>query len=526
MNCVILPSVLLAMSAGWSLARASTITVPTDYPTIQQAIDAAVSGDTVLVLPGTYVERINFGGKAITVASSQGAAVTTIDAGALGSTVTFAQGEGAAAVLAGFTIKNGTGTGLGGYQVGGGIVCLGSSPTIRDNVVTANHADRGAGLYGDAAPGVVQNQFVDNAASNAGGGVYADGAAVVDHNQFVRNTAQEAGGGVYSTRALITANVFEANRGGANGGGGIACHDTTIVAGNVLFYNRGTYGGGIDATEASVIVANVLWQNEGTAGGGGIACVSSRATIVNNLVFSNQGGLGAGIYCEDRNPLIRNTTIVKNTGSLGGGVLGGMVESSILWLNVPDQAHQVGSITYSDVQGGFAGIGNIDADPQFVNPSASNYRLQLGSPCVDAGDPLDKTCGRDLASNPRRLDGHLIGHAYVDMGCYELGHVHVDVSGAATPGGQLTIETSGTSGMPVVLLVGTAPDERCVNPFGPIFISLASPWLARGWGKIPSSIDLHVPASLPVPFPVVFQEIALSDTAREGNTSSVALTIE
>src|SRR5262245_39030996 len=131
---------------------ATVIQVPADYPTIQDAIDASASGDTILVAPGTYVENIDFLGKAITVQSTSGAALTTIDGSFGGSVVTFESGEPLQAVLDGFTIKNGWGRSLPGKgQVGGGIYCSGASPTIRNNVITTHHSfahiDRGGGLY-------------------------------------------------------------------------------------------------------------------------------------------------------------------------------------------------------------------------------------------------------------------------------------------------------------------------------------------------------------------------------------------
>jgi polygalacturonase len=65
-------SLLLALAVdAAATARASTRHVPADYPTIQSAIDAAANGDTVLVAPGTYVERIDFKGKAIVVAEQR-----------------------------------------------------------------------------------------------------------------------------------------------------------------------------------------------------------------------------------------------------------------------------------------------------------------------------------------------------------------------------------------------------------------------------------------------------------------------
>ena len=75
-------------------AMADTINVPGDYTTIQAAIDAAQTGETVLVAPGTYFENINFKGKAITVKSTSGPGVTTIDGGNSGTVVTFNTGEG------------------------------------------------------------------------------------------------------------------------------------------------------------------------------------------------------------------------------------------------------------------------------------------------------------------------------------------------------------------------------------------------------------------------------------------------
>src|SRR5207247_6452439 len=86
---------------------AATIRVPADAPTIQQAINGAVNGDVVVVSPGTYFERINFSGKAITVTSEAGPDTTTIDGSGLGSVVTFTSGETRSAVLSGLTVRLG-----------------------------------------------------------------------------------------------------------------------------------------------------------------------------------------------------------------------------------------------------------------------------------------------------------------------------------------------------------------------------------------------------------------------------------
>ncbi len=128
-----------------------------DFTTIQAAIDNAVHGDTVLVLPGAYLENINYNGKNICVMSSAGPNSTIIDGSqpqdsTYGSVVTFVSGEDSTAILSGFTIISGIGTfweGFGGFtaKIGGGIICdMSSSPIIENNIVRDNIADMGAGI--------------------------------------------------------------------------------------------------------------------------------------------------------------------------------------------------------------------------------------------------------------------------------------------------------------------------------------------------------------------------------------------
>jgi len=100
-----------------SLAFSEIIYVPDDFQTIQGAIDNSVNGDSVLVRSGIYVENINFLGKAITVKSEGGPAVTIIDGGNAvypdsGNVVLFLNGEGFDSVLEGFTITRGTGSNI------------------------------------------------------------------------------------------------------------------------------------------------------------------------------------------------------------------------------------------------------------------------------------------------------------------------------------------------------------------------------------------------------------------------------
>ena len=145
------------------VSAAATLNVPGDFATIQACIDAAVSGvDECVAAPGTYHETINFLGKAITVRSSGGADVTTIDATGLGgSVVTCKTGEGPDTILDGFTITGGTpqyAPSVGGYA-GGGMYSLYSSPTVTNCTFNNNYVGSFSTPYRAALGGGMCNLY-------------------------------------------------------------------------------------------------------------------------------------------------------------------------------------------------------------------------------------------------------------------------------------------------------------------------------------------------------------------------------
>ena len=149
---------------------AAEIQVPSQFATIQAAIDASQDGDTIVVQPGTYTENIDYKGKAITLTSTNPldltiVASTIIDGNMNGSVVIFDSEETPNSVLTGFTIRNGSGTLLAdGKRYGGGIyIGLQSIPTIRRNKIINNTADIGGAIYihGNSLPAITDGPNVD-----------------------------------------------------------------------------------------------------------------------------------------------------------------------------------------------------------------------------------------------------------------------------------------------------------------------------------------------------------------------------
>ena len=221
---------LIVLAVSLAVASATTATadilhVPGDFPTIQEAIDAAVDGDEVEVHPGTYNETINLLGKTITVRSSDGPEVTIIDAQQTGTVVTCNSGEGPDTVLEGFTITGGTGTDPGGGDlVGGGMYNSGSSPTVTNCTFSGNGAGFGGGMINASGsnPTVTGCTFNNNLAGVAGGGMVnsSESNPTVTNCTFTANAAG-GGGGMYnrSSSPTVTNCTFSGNT--AFGGGGM-----------------------------------------------------------------------------------------------------------------------------------------------------------------------------------------------------------------------------------------------------------------------------------------------------------------
>ncbi|MDM8550791.1 right-handed parallel beta-helix repeat-containing protein [Desulfobacterales bacterium HSG2] len=346
---------------------ANTLNVPGEYATIQDAIDAATTSDTVLVADGTYLlgigrEYFDFKGKAITVKSENGPENCIIDCQNNGSGFYFQSEEGQASELSGFTVTNASGDGA--------IVCKSrSTPIIKNCILTGNNR----GVYCNLASPTISNcTITDNSGSNDGGGVYLyRSSATITECLISNNTVTEEGGGIYADSASPPSinKCIISNNSAADEGGGIYCSDETNIT--------------------SCIITNNTVNNSGSDGGG-VYCDDSDITMTNCIIAGNSANSrGGGVYIFEsyNTPTIINCTITANSASSGGGISGGspIIINTIHWGNTPAEisgsSFSSPKVYYSNIQGGFDGTANIDADPLLGN----GYHITAGSPCIDAG---------------------------------------------------------------------------------------------------------------------------------------------
>jgi predicted outer membrane repeat protein len=328
---------------------AKTINIPKNYSSVQEGINKAQDGDTILVAKGTYKENINFHGKKIvltsqfilkgdtTIISKTILDGSTSDNKDSASVVKFISGEDSSSAIIGFTIQNGSGTLIRepkGYG-GGGILCISSSPRIIQNIIKNNSAYAyGGGIYcQNGSPQIIQNVIMENNTNYFGAGIFCNKAS-----------------------PKIEENILQSNSAQYGRGGGIHCYFATPLVKRNLILENTCYleGGGVccESSSAALIINNTLVKNKGAAGSG-IGCIkSSSPKIVNNIISFGQG---VSLWCDkNSNPFISHNDFWKTLGENYG--------------NCKPSAD------------------NLFVDPLFVNREESDYHLKKESPLIDSGD--------------------------------------------------------------------------------------------------------------------------------------------
>jgi predicted outer membrane repeat protein len=355
-----------AQAATWTVGGTSP-----DFHTIQDAIDAATSGDTIEVYNGLYLETIDFSGKDVAVLGVEGAAMTMIRDTSPGFLVSFTSGEGAGAVLEGFTLHS---------TAGQAIEITGASPTISDvqitNVVdsavvidggapsfsglevvpTYLRVDYGAHMLisGGADVSVTDSLFELGYANYEGGSIwadagsslsiqdstiyftmsYGDGGAIwmgdgstleIDTVEFDRTVAYDSGGAIYMGQSALVTLTDITLSSSATSSSGIPSGGAMVYLGesSVVQVSGGTFGVSFGGTPLWVgddslleIDGTTFEDNSGWVGA--IRPPENTVTTITNATFNNNSGSNGTVYAwEDVELQISSSTFYGNSGSKG-----------------------------------------------------------------------------------------------------------------------------------------------------------------------------------------------------------------
>ncbi len=446
-----------------------TITNP--YKTIQAAVAAASSGATIKVAKGAYtgntdcdVKALNFfggyaGGTTANYAASVAGDFTTRDivnnvTSVTGTTTITGNDHGAV-----FHFTNTTGGTIDGFTLSGalhgvyfdGYLTGGTVFTISNNIIQNNGSQTepmGGGIYGGHLSLAILNNTIQNNVAAKGAGVGC--------------TSTTTGVSLLIQGNLIKSNISYSDHGGGLYVGQLATVKNNIVQSNEVGKSVGYgWGGGMIMTPANsgapfptahnVISGNVWTDNYApTNGSGFFVDEGAIADVDHDLVYKNRTNIansGNGIYIGDYNyggagahgsTVTFTNCLIANNGA-GTGTANALqinpncivsLSNCILWGNGPTsiklETGGSGTVTatYSDIEGGYTGTGNLNVDPQFASVATSDYHLKstggrwdptansgaggfvndaVDSPCIDSGDPIS-VYGNELAPNGSRIN--------------------------------------------------------------------------------------------------------------------------
>jgi len=388
-------------------------------------------------------------------------------------------GTDATTVIEGFTVTAGNANGPSVEQLGGGMYNTGGDPTIMNCTFQENVAQRGAGMYNDASSPIIDGcDFVNNRATagvsiSGGAGMFNyDSDPQIMHCTFHGNicTWNRDGGGMQNTRSspTITDCTFRNNEGDVGGAMFNDDGSNPLIERCNFINNLGPRGGGAlgNIYRSCPTIIDCLFHGNLTDGssypggwGGvtmedpGIDCSASYY----NCTFSGNtsSDVGGVVWIATGSAEFINCTFSANAAANDGGAFWilpyaqPILTNCILWGDSPQELagnpDDPPVITFTDIEGGYAGEGNINSNPRFIDSDGDDnivgtldddLRLSAGSLCIDAGNNLVvPACVRDLDGNFRFMDDPAmpdrgLGSApIVDMGAYELTGLVSDCNG-------------------------------------------------------------------------------------------------
>jgi len=343
------------------------INIPYDYPSIQEGINIANDGDTVLVHPGTYYGNINFDRKNLVVGSlfiledNESLINQTIIMGSDTNISPFVRIEGiseAEVELNGFTFQN---------------INLNTLSDVTQSYVLINIIN--------ASPRIINNRFINFQIEGL-----AESAII-----FCNNSSAFIANNIFSDGSIAL--NYELT-------GWILSKNSSLIIKNNLMENG--YVGFSDPTGyiVSVNSDNIIIENSLNNVSMGycwvcaaiVALDGSSLTISKNVIVRATGDGYGAVLASESEYVSNNNTLVANRGAYANLFSDGIVMNDIIinysngWGNsVTLDEYSNFQILYSNIEGGYEGEGNIDIDPQFYDSNNDNYTLQQNSSCIDAG---------------------------------------------------------------------------------------------------------------------------------------------